>query len=162
MTSENKWKVKSSTITFKIKNAGLTVDGFFKGLEAEINFDANKPENCQITASIDVTSINTNNSWRDNHLRGSDYFDAKQYPKILMKSKKITKSNQGEWLAYFTLTIKGISKEIQFPFKFTQKDKTAQFEGNFTINRRDFGVGGGSLILSNQATVFISVSVQQE
>ena len=31
------YKVKSAAVTFKIKNAGITVDGSFSGLEAQIN-----------------------------------------------------------------------------------------------------------------------------
>jgi polyisoprenoid-binding protein YceI len=55
------------------------------------------------------------------------------------------------------LIIKGVSKEIKFPFKATPKDDGFLFEGEFKINRRDFKVGGNSLSLSDDVTVSLSV-----
>jgi polyisoprenoid-binding protein YceI len=47
------------------------------------------------------------------------------------------------------ITIKNTSKEISFPFKQTSKDGGILFDGEFKLNRLDFGVGGKSFSMSD-------------
>jgi polyisoprenoid-binding protein YceI len=89
--AQKQWQVQTSTVTFKIKNAGFNVDGKFGKVEAAISFDANALDNASIEASIETKTIDTGIESRDNHLRKSDYFDAAKFAKISMKSKKISK-----------------------------------------------------------------------
>jgi polyisoprenoid-binding protein YceI len=58
---------------------------------------------------------------------------------------------------YGNLTIKGVTKEIKFPFLYIPKEDGYLFQGEFEINRRDFGVGGKSLSLSDDLKVELSV-----
>jgi polyisoprenoid-binding protein YceI len=152
------WQVVSSSITFKIKNAGFTVNGKFSALNASILFDTNKDLGNKIEASIDAATINTDNSTRDAHLKKEEYFYVTKYPKISMSATSITKQNDGKYKGLFNLSIKGITKIIPVIFSaITQNDKLT-FSGNFTINRRDFSVGSSSLILADEVTVYMEVS----
>ena len=155
------WKVKSSAITFKIKNAGLTVDGSFSNLEAEIKFDQLKPEEGNIKASVDSKSIKTNNSMRDGHLRKPEYFDADKFPKITLQSTKISRTGPITYNGTFNLTMKGVTKEIIIPFTFMKIPEKTEFKGSFTINRRDFGVGGNSISMADELTVTLLVDVTE-
>jgi polyisoprenoid-binding protein YceI len=58
---------------------------------------------------------------------------------------------------YGNLTIKGVTKPIEFGFGATPKNGGYLFDGEFKINRRDFGVGGNSVSLSDKLTVTLSV-----
>ena len=145
--------VKSSTITFKIKNFGSYVNGFFKGFEGKIYFSPQNLSQSSIEASIKAETINTSNKSRDNHLRKDDYFDVAKYPKITMRSKRFANSKSGDFIGYFDLTIKNKTQEIKLPFSFRQ----GIFKGSFTINRRDFGVGGNSMILGDMVIVDIEI-----
>ncbi|MCS6820253.1 MAG: YceI family protein [Microscillaceae bacterium] len=153
-------RVKSYTIAFKIKNFGFYVEGTLQGLESEIIFLPKELEKSSIIASVKTATINTNNSLRDNHLQKSDYFDAVKYPKISMKSKKVVALQNGSFIGYFDLTIKGKTKEVKVPFTYKENNQTATFQGNFTINRRDFGVGGSSIILGDEVVVNIKVETE--
>src|ERR1043166_6080387 len=110
------WKVKSSAITFKIKNAGLTVDGSFTGLEADIRFDPLKPETANIKASVDAKSINTGNDMRNGHLKKEEYFSVDKFPKITLQSVKIEKTGPITYNGAFNLTMKGVTKPVLIPF----------------------------------------------
>jgi polyisoprenoid-binding protein YceI len=55
------------------------------------------------------------------------------------------------------ITIKSVSKEISFPFKQTAKDNGILFEGEFKLNRRDFGVGGKSFSMSDDLNVELAI-----
>ena len=73
----------------------------FKGI---INFDENNL----------VKTIRTSIKLRDNAMRSDDYFDVEKYPRISMVSTKIKKTiKQNEYLGYFNLTIKNVTKNIK-------------------------------------------------
>lgn len=147
-----------SKVTFSIKNFGVGTGGDFKGLQGTIVFD---PANLTVSSfdvSIDAKTIDTDIDSRDNHLRKAEYFDVANFPRIIIKSTKITPSNkQGTLFLFCDLTIKGVTKAVSFPFTATSKDGGYLFEGSFKINRRDFGVGGNSISLGDNLTVSLSV-----
>ncbi len=153
-------KVTSYSVKFKIKNFGLTVTGSLKGMVYKINFNPNNLENSKIRTSVKVKTINTGIGARDKHLKSDDYFDADKYPKITLESFKFTKLNGNKYTGFFNLTIKNITKEISFPFTYSKSGNKGIFTGTFTINRRDYGVGGSSLSMGDNVTVNISVSVE--
>ncbi len=153
------WNVTNYAVTFKIKNAGLTVDGSFKGLDATINFDAAKGFGNKIEASIDVQTINTSINARDNHLKKEEYFNAGKFPKITMKATSFSKEADGKFKGFFTLTIKGTSNTVPVTFSFTETDGKAKLTGSFKINRLDYKVGDSSWVLANDVTVNIAIDV---
>lgn len=152
------WAVVSSNITFKIKNAGFTVNGKFSGLKATIQFDATKNSDNKIEASIDANTINTDNSMRDGHLKKEEYFAVDKFPKIDMSTTSITKEADGKFKGLFTLTIKNIHKTIPVVFSFAESTEKATFQCSFTINRLDYKVGSSSFLLSDDVTVNVDVT----
>lgn len=147
-----------SKVHFVIDNFGIATGGDFKGLTGTIKFDPAQPTAGDFDVSIDAGTINTDIESRDNHLRRAEYFDVKNYPKILFKSTKITKTNKDSFLYMFgNITIKKVTKEVQFPFTAKAQNGGYLFEGSFKLNRRDFGVGGNSLSLSDNVTVTLSI-----
>ncbi len=147
-----------SSVKFSIKNFALNVVGGFKGLTGAISFNATNPGSSSFNVSIDANSINTGNSARDNHLRKEEYFDVQKYPRINIISKKITASDKpGVYVLTATVNMKGVSKEISFPFTVVSQNESLLLKGEFKLNRRDYNVGSGSLILSDNLTVSLSV-----
>ena len=137
---------RESRIAFTIKNLGFTVTGAFSGIKGTILFDPQNLPGSSINVSVDAASVNTDNSMRDDHLRGETYFDVKRYPKISFVSTNITALRNRSFLVTGKLTIKNISKEISIPFTVKQVPGGFAFVGSFSINRRDFDVGGTSII----------------
>lgn len=159
MYGQNNLKIKYSTITFKIKNAGFYVDGFLKGFEGKIVFSPTALAGSTIEASVKTETINTGNKSRDNHLRKDDYFYVEKYPKISMKSKRVANSQSGDFIGYFDLTIRDVTKEVKIPFTYKESNGVGVFKGNFTINRRDYKVGGNSMVLGDMVIVDIEIEV---
>ena len=146
-----------SSVKFKIKNFGFNnVTGSFTGLQGTIKFN---PENLS-SSSIDVTvqakSVNTGIDRRDNHLRKEEYFDVQKYPTIRFVSGKITSSKSDTYLMSGKLTIKNVTREISFPFTAVPQKDGYLFNGEFKINRINFGVGGNSTVGDN-LTVMLNV-----
>jgi polyisoprenoid-binding protein YceI len=155
---------EGSSITFKIKNFGLTVNGSFKGLAATLQFDPQQLTAASIDASVDANTVNTSNNMRDNHLRKEEYFDVAKYPRIKLVSSKIV--NTGQANAYtFTgkLTIKKVTKDISFPFTAVlAANGTYSLKGEFKVNRRDFGVGGSSISMADVLIVNLNVTAKKK
>lgn len=98
---------------------------------------------------------------RDDHLRKPDYFDSDKYPRISMQSVKFEKTGPISFNGTFRLTIKEITKEIIIPFSFIKIQGKTEFKGNFSINRRDFGVGEKGLTLADKVDITISTEVSE-
>lgn len=151
-------KDDGSEVKFRIKNFGVNVSGTFKGLEGKISFDSTNLSNTHFDVSVQTNTINTGIDQRDNHLQQEEYFDVKKYPTIHFVSTSITTSTNKDYLFVFgKLTIKEVTKEISFPFKAVPKGEDLLFEGEFTLNRRDYNVGGGSITMSDNLIVQLSV-----
>ncbi len=156
IVTQKELTVASAAITFKIKNAGFYVNGSFTGLSASIKFDAQNLKESSFEATINSKSINTDNILRDVHLRTSEYFDVEKYPLITMKSTEIMRSMSGNFTANFDVIIKDKIKKITLPFFF----KNNIFSAKLTLNRRDFGVGGSSFLLSDEVIINIEVKCE--
>ena len=74
-----------------------------------------------------------------------------------MKSRKIEKTETG-FLGTFDLTMKETTKTIKMPFTVSTEGDKSVFKGSFVLNRRDWKVGGGTLGLSNNVTVSITLN----
>src|ERR1700760_2136300 len=106
-TAQYKPTDQGSAVQFKIKNLGFGVNGSFTGLQGNIQFDPAHPELCSFDVSVDASSVNTDNSMRDEHLRKDSYFDVKTYPRIRFQSTKISVTDKaGSFMVSGKLTIK--------------------------------------------------------
>ncbi len=150
LQSQTLRKITKSSVTFRIKNAGSWVDGSFGQISGTIKFDE-KASNNSIDASVEAKTISTKNDMRDKHLKKDDFFDVEKIPFIKISSQKITPQADGSYLGDFNVIIKNVTKSMQIPFTY----KNHVFSGQFTINRKDFNVGGSSLLLTEFAYVVV-------
>ena len=145
-------------VNFLIENAGLNVSGSFGGLEGFIILDTQNESPIKIEGTIDPNTVNTGISLRDNHLKKADYFNVKEFPKIVMVSTQIKKSSNRKYVGNFDLTIKNSRKNVLIPFTFSAKGNTYKLEGEFSINRLDFGLGESSVILSDTVKIMFEIT----
>jgi len=152
-----KYTVTKSTVAFQIKNMGFNTSGNFGGVQADIKFDAAKPEISSIEATANVNELNTGSDGKDEHLKSADYFDVATYPKITMKSVAIKHKSGNNYLGQFNVTIKNKTKLLDMPFIYTETGNSADFNGVLKLKRSDFGIGGSSMVMSDDVTVTIEV-----
>ncbi|APJ05119.1 hypothetical protein AXG55_07035 [Silvanigrella aquatica] len=140
-----------SKMEFHINNFGvLTVDGKFKKFSGTIIFNP-KFEKSQVEASAEISSIDTDNSSRDKHLKSIDFFDQEKFSKMTFKSKRI-EGNMEIFKLIGDLTIKKITKEVIFSVE-NKGNINRKEEFNFIaqtdIKRNDFDIKYGSTISDN-------------
>ena len=149
-------------VNFIIKNAGVKVNGLIEGLEGFIILNSQNESLSKIEGTLDPNTIKTGITLRDNHLKKTDYFNVKEFPKIRMTSTSITKNSKGKYIGNFDLVIKDIKKNIEIPFSVSSKNNVHSLRGEFSINRLDFNLGENSIILSDNVLVKIDFKTTSE
>lgn len=146
------------SVSIVIKNAGFSVDGFFEKVKMEVTFDQKHPVNSKFYGVVETSSINTDNTKRDKHLRVKDYFNCEIFPKMAFESTEVTVLNNDQLSVKGRLTIKDVTKVITIPVDIIKEDGKTVFTSSFKLKRRDYNVGGWSLILSDDLKVSIKYS----
>ena len=87
-----------------------------------------RPEASSVVFTIKATSIDTNNSHRDNDLRSDNFFDVAKFPEITFKSSKIAATGKDTYAVTGTFTMHGVSKEVTLPVTYlgSMKDPRRQ------------------------------------
>jgi polyisoprenoid-binding protein YceI len=158
---QNTWYPVTYNVSFRIKNAGITVNGKFSGLKAELIFSPDKLATSKLKGSVETETLHTGIGMRDKTIKDEHYLDAEKHKLIEISSVKLYPKDI-YYAGLFNVTIKGITKEIEIPFEFIPYGDEADFNGSFTINRRDFEVGGSSMTMSDELTVTIKIKAKKQ
>ena len=143
---------QNSSIDFVIRNLGINVDGFFKTFSVTTKFDdANNLED--FSGEVKANSIETGIDSRDEHLLEEDYFHVSKYPLITLDVAELYKKPNNTYSAKVNLRIKGKSKQFTIPLKVEISDLQRKITSEFQINRKDFGVGGSSFVMSKTVKI---------
>ena len=155
-----------SYIGFTVSHMVISkVKGHFGEFTGTLLYDAKDPAKSSVQGSIKAASIDTGVDKRDAHLRSADFFDVEKFPEITFASKKVEKRGSG-MVAIGMLTIKGVSRRVEIPFKVLGPAKDP-WGGErlgvevtpFTIDRRDFGLTWnttletGGVLVGNDITI---------
>lgn len=135
------------SVVFKASHLGYAnVYGMFGSGEGTINWHKSKPEQSNFEISVNADSVNSMVKKRDDHLKGPDFFNVKQHPKITMKSKTIKKTGKDKYDVTADLTLLGVTKPVKMSFHHMKtakdpwgKDRTGG-EVKFKVKRTDFGM----------------------
>jgi polyisoprenoid-binding protein YceI len=142
-----------SDLSFTFKQMGVPVDGKFKKFEAQLDFDAKKPEAGKIAFTVDLGSVSLGDPSFDHELAGTTWFDTKRNGKATFVSTGIKPTGAGKYDVAGKLTIKGAVRDIVVPI--TLANGVAQ--GSVPIKRLDFKIGDGewadTSIVANDVTV---------
>ena len=144
-----------SGVTFEVMNMKInTVEGSFKGMKGDLQFDANDLDNSYFNATIDASTIDTDNSKRDEHLKEEDFFNVKKHKTIDFTSNAVVRSKkEGYFIAKGQLQIGEIAKEVKIPFTY----QNGIFNGTLKINRLDYEIGTeySAFLISEEVSIKI-------
>lgn len=134
-----------SKVGFEVPHLVISsVEGSFKVFDGKIQIEDNFSRS-KVSASVDVGSIDTGVSKRDDHLRSPDFFDAQKFPRMTFESTAITGSPDSFKLEG-DLTIHGVKKRVVFDCVYLGQvtdgygNRKVAFKGKTKINRKDFGL----------------------
>ena len=157
-----------SEAQFKVKHLVIsTVTGSFNKFESHLSKENENWENANVTFSVDVNSIDTNNVDRDGHLKSADFFDVVNHPNMTFISTEFKMVSENIYNVTGHLTIKGVTKEVTLTATFGGEmvdpygNHKAGFEVTGEISRDSFGLtwnavteAGGVVVGNNVKLTF--------
>ena len=139
-----------SVIGFSIRHYEISlVRGRFKDFTGTIRYDDADVSKSSVEFAAKIESIDTGVDARNAHLRTADFFDATKFPEMTFKSTRVERAAQDQYVLHGDFTLKGVTKQISFPFTLTGAIKDAQGNTRFgvaaqtKIDRRDYGITWG-------------------
>jgi len=139
---------------FTIRHLVITnVRGEFGKTTGMVTLDEKDIAKSRVEATIDVTTIDTRNADRDQHLRSPDFFDVAKHPAITFRSTKVEKAGEGVLRVTGDLTMRGVTRpvvlEVAGPgaeVKGMQGELRRAFSATARLNRRDFGLNWSKMV----------------
>jgi polyisoprenoid-binding protein YceI len=139
-----------SGVHFKVRHIGLTnVRGRFNRFDATLTVGESL-EQTGVEATVDMSSVDTNQPDRDTHLRSTDFFSADDHPTMSFRSTAIRPRGDdggGEYEMDGELTINGITKPATLDVEFTGSETFpgdgllhAGFIGTTQVLRDDYSI----------------------
>lgn len=136
-----------SNAQFSVRHLMISnVKGTFQNVKGKAVYDPSNLAASSLEATIDISTIDTQEPKRDGHLKSPDFFDVAKYPTMTFRSTKFQK-NGGNLQIIGDLTIRGVTKQVVFavdgptaeikdPWGMTRRGASA----TATINRKEFGL----------------------
>ena len=160
-----KWNLdpSHSEITFKVRHMMISnVKGEFKNFNVDLESEDENFRNVKASASIDTSSISTNNTDRDNHLKSAEFFNAEAHPQITFETDSLNDEVTGN------LTINGVTKPVKLDVDLggINVDPWGQTKAGFSfegkINRSDFGLNWNAALEAGGVMVSDEVKIAGE
>ncbi len=143
-----------SSVDFEIGHMGISeITGRFREYSGIIDFDPEAISEMTISATLEISSIDSANEARDEHLQQDDYFHSEKFPYITFVSTKVEKDDddddedEAEYIVTGDLTMHGITQEVKMEFEYggmTKNNKGKDiigFELEGEVDRMEFKVG---------------------
>jgi polyisoprenoid-binding protein YceI len=131
-----------STLGFTGSFQGTSFDGQFNKWTAAISYDQAKLATSKFDVMVDLSSAKTGDSDRDSALPGPDFFDTAKYPQAHFVTTGFRQQGS-QVIADGNLTLRGVTKPVSLNVTFKPQGSGATLDVSGTVNRLDFGVGGG-------------------
>jgi len=157
-----------SAVTFQIMHNGVNyVPGRFNKFDGKIVLNMEDPAKNELDINIDTASIYTGNMKRDEHLKGPDFFNAKQFPKATFVSKNIKLNEDESYSVTGDLTMLGKTNTVTLKVKMTGKNDSGDDLivggwGEFTVKRSLFGMDYGAGKIGDDVIVTMHIQAKQK
>ena len=156
-----------SEVGFSVRHMMVSkVRGRFTKFSGQI-VTAEDPLQSSVTAEIDLTSINTGQEQRDQHIQSADFFEVETYPTMTYKSTGV-RVEDGEYVLDGDLTLKGVTKSVPLRLELGGfgEDAYGGYRAGFTatgeINRSDFNVSFNAPLQNGGVVVGEKIQLQLE
>ncbi|WP_165228682.1 YceI family protein [Aquisphaera insulae] len=153
-----------AAVTFKASHLGLSwTYGRFKEISGAFAIDTADPTATRFEVVAKAESLDTDNAKRDEHLRGPDFFNSKEFPVVSFKSTSV-KAVEGGYEVTGDLTLHGVTKPIAVVLRgggtaeFPKGVHRTGYSGEFQIKRSEFGMDKMTGPIGDE--VFVAISFE--
>jgi polyisoprenoid-binding protein YceI len=164
------WDIDAShsDVSFTVRHMMVSkVRGRFGAFSGEI-VTSEDLSSSSVTATIDASTIDTNNEQRDGHIRSADFFDVENHPQWTFRSTAL-RADGDDFALDGELTIKGVTRPVTLALEINGfgpdawGGTRAGFSATTTIDRNDFGVDikmpldGGGVVVSDKVQISLEI-----
>lgn len=170
--AQTKWDLDKAHSSLSFAVTHMTVSettGTFGDYTVAVTSPAEDFNGADVQFTAKTASINTQNERRDGHLKSPDFFDAEKYPDIKFAGKLV--KDGGKYHLRGKLTMKDVTKDVDFDVTYKGTLKTAQFtKAGFKmvaqINRFDYNLkwdktveAGGGLVVGQEVEIVANIEL---
>jgi len=170
-----KWVVDKvhTNVIFSVSHLVVSdVEGKFKSFDGSLESDKPDFSDAKIFFTVDVSSVNTDNDMRDNHLKSDDFFNAAKFPQIKFESTSFQPTGGNKYKLTGNLTIRDVTKPVVFDVTFggvanAMGGTHAGFKAKATINRFDYNLKwsatteAGGLVVGKDVDITINADFKK-
>ncbi|MGI9203089.1 MAG: YceI family protein [Woeseiaceae bacterium] len=131
----------------------------------ELQYDGDDMTNSKIDVSVAADSIRTNVAHFDKELASRKFFNAQKFPHITFTTDRYEPTNDSEGILHGDVTIRGISKPIEFAVTFNDgfvhpvlEVPVLGFSATGSLSRSDFGLDRFVPVVSD--TVVLNIEIE--
>lgn len=157
-----------SDVSFSVRHMMISkVKGRFGSFSGSI-VTAENPLASSVSAEIDLNSIDTNNSQRDDHIRSGDFFEVEKHPTMTFTSTSV-EADGGDFVVNGDLSLKGHTKNVPLKLELNgfgpdaYGGTRAGFTATTEISRKEFGVDidmpmdGGGVVIGDKISIALEI-----
>lgn len=157
-----------SDVSFSVRHMMVSkVRGRFDSFEGEL-VTAENPLESSVTASIDLSSIDTNNADRDAHIKSKDFFEVERHPTMTYRSTGV-RADGGDFVVDGVLSLHGVAKSVPLKLELGGFGPDAYggtrvgFTATTEISRGDFGIDistpldGGGVVVGDKISIHLEI-----
>lgn len=160
-------------VHFKVRHLMVSwVRGDFEKFSGQVVYDEQDVTKSSADITIDAASINTRVAKRNAHLKSPDFLDAKKYPTLTFRSKRVERTDDGKLRMTGDLTIRGVTRETVLTIE-GPSPAVMDLEGktrvggtvSAKINRKDFGltwnktIEAGGVLVGDEVEITIEIEL---
>lgn len=144
-----------SIVAFTVTKHGTErVDGRFRAFQGTVTYDEANPARSSIEWRVKIASVETGERARDATLQNAGYFHAARFPEMTYVARGVQRLPNGAFRFNGTLTIRGASRPLTIDATMIRCGADAPtFSAKFDLDRHDFGVSGGGIMISRNVNV---------
>ncbi len=160
-----------SEVDFTITHLAISnVHGRFGKVAATVVYDQADMSKSSVTATIGISTVDTGEDARNNHLKTPDFFDLAQFPTATFTSTSVAKSGNG-LTVNGNLTLHGVTKPVVLnvegpigPVQGMDQKQHAGFSATTTVSRSAFGIGSKfpSAMVGDEVKLSIDLDVAKQ
>lgn len=161
-----------SEVGFAVRHMMVSkVRGRFRGFEGQV-VTTEDPTDVSVVATIDLSSIETGNPDRDNHLRSSDFFAVERNPTMRYEGQGMRRVKD-EYVLDGQLTLNDITRDVPLTVECNgfgsdpAIGRVVGFTATGELNRRDFGItfdiplADGGAVIGDRITIQLEIEANR-
>jgi len=149
-----------SAIKFGVESS-VPIRGTFDKWNASLKFSSTDVRSAVLDIEIQAESVETGSGMKNNKLKGKDFFDVKNSPKITFKSTKVVQTGPNTFDVEGDFTIRGVTKSEKLTVTDNGKGTTTgSIVGTMAFDRKDYGMNSNIPFIKIANRVEVNVDLK--